>query len=198
MKLRGEVADRVGIASNGGWGARRTTMLGRVARVRIAAGGNLLRRMMYWTVALGGVLSLGMNVAAVAQSEPAQPRASNQTQAPQQGASQQGAPQPPTTQEQMARITQMLSLTDAQQQQVYPLLQQAQAKMQALVADTATPIADRQAQAAEVRQNLRTQIAAVLTPEQKQKLDSMTHHGPGGAGTAPAQPQSQPPSQPQK
>jgi len=173
-------------------------MLDKVARVRIAAGGNLLRRMMYWTVALGGVLSLGMNVAAVAQGEAAQPQASNQTQAPQQGSPQQGAPQPPTTQQQMARITQMLSLTDAQQQQVYPLLQQAQAKMQALVADTATPIADRQAQAAEVRQNLRTQIAAVLTPEQKQKLDSMTHHGPGGPGTSPSQPQSQPPSQPQR
>ena len=178
-------------------------MLDKVARVRIAAGGNLLRRMMYWTVALGGVLSLGMNVAAVAQGEAAQPQASNQTQAPQQGSPQQGtpqqgAPQPPTTQQQMARITQMLSLTDAQQQQVYPLLQQAQAKMQALVADTATPIADRQAQAAEVRQNLRTQIAAVLTPEQKQKLDSMTHHGPGGPGTSPSKPQSQPPSQPQR
>jgi Spy/CpxP family protein refolding chaperone len=173
-------------------------MLDKVARVRIAAGGNLLRRMMYWTVALGGVLSLGMNVAAVAQGEAAQPQASNQTQAPQQGSPQQGTPQPPTTQQQMARITQMLSLTDAQQQQVYPLLQQAQAKMQALVADTATPIADRQAQAAEVRQNLRTQIAAVLTPEQKQKLDSMTHHGPGGPGTSPSQPQSQPPSQPQR
>ena len=173
-------------------------MLDKVARVRIAAGGNLLRRMMYWTVALGGVLSLGMNVAAVAQGEAAQPQASNQTQAPQQGSPQQGAPQPPTTQQQMARITQMLSLTDAQQQQVYPLLQQAQAKMQALVADTATPIADRQAQAAEVRQNLRTQIAAVLTPEQKQKLDSMTHPGPGGPGASPSQPQSQPPSQPQR
>ena len=50
-------------------------MLDKVARVRIAAGGNLLRRMMYWTVALGGVLSLGMNVAAVAQGEAAQPQA---------------------------------------------------------------------------------------------------------------------------
>jgi Spy/CpxP family protein refolding chaperone len=139
-------------------------------------------------VALGGALSLGMNVAAVAQDAPAQPQTNNQAQAP-QGAPQQGTPQPPTMQQRMAGITQALNLTDAQQQQIYPLLTQAQQKMQALAADNATPIANRQAQADVIRQNLRTQIAAVLTPEQKQKLDSMTHHGPGTP--PPSQPQSQ-------
>jgi len=140
-----------------------------------------------------------MNVAAVAQGAPAQPQTNNQTQAPQgapqqgtpqqgapqQGAPQQGAPQPMTMQQRMAGITQALSLTEAQQQQIYPLLQGAQQKMQALAADNATPIADRQAQADVVRKNLHTQIEAVLTPEQKQKLESMTPHGP-------------PPSQPQR
>jgi Spy/CpxP family protein refolding chaperone len=123
----------------------------------------------------------------VAQGAPAQPN--NQTQAPQggpqQGAPQQGAPQPMTMQQRMAGITQALSLTDAQQQQIYPLLQEAQQKMQALAADNATPIADRQAQADMVRKNLHTQIEAVLTPEQRQKLESLTPHGP-------------PPSQPQR
>jgi Spy/CpxP family protein refolding chaperone len=125
-----------------------------------------------------------MNVAAVAQDAPAQPQTNNQTQA-QQGASQQGAPQqqqgapqPPTMQQRMAGITQALSLTDAQQQQVYPLLQQAQQKMQALVADNSTPINERQAQADMIRKNLRTQIAAVLTPEQRQKLEAMTTRAP--------------------
>jgi Spy/CpxP family protein refolding chaperone len=121
-----------------------------------------------------------MNVAAVAQGAPTQPQANNQTQAPQQG-----APQPPTMQQRMAGITQALSLTDAQQQQIYPLLQQAQQKMQALAADNSTPIADRQAQADVVRKNLHMQIEAVLTPEQRQKLESLTPHGP-------------PPSQPQR
>ena len=88
-------------------------------------------------------------------------------------------------QQRMAGITQALSLTDAQQQQIYPLLQEAQQKMQALVADNSTPIADRQAQADVVRKNLHTQIEAVLTPEQRQKLESMTPPGP-------------PPSQPQR
>ena len=167
-------------------------MLDRVASLGLAAGGNLLRQMTLWTVVLGGALCLGMNVAAVAQGAPAQPN--NQTQAPQgasqqgapqQGAPQQGAPQPMTMQQRMAGITQALSLTDAQQQQIYPLLQEAQQKMQALAADNATPIADRQAQADVVRKNLHTQIEAVLTPEQRQKLESLTPHGP-------------PPSQPQR
>jgi Spy/CpxP family protein refolding chaperone len=126
-----------------------------------------------------------MNVAAVAQDASTQPQTNNQTQAP-QGAPQQGVPQqPPTMQQRMAGITQALSLTDAQQQQIYPLLQQAQLKMQALAADNSTPIADRQAQANVVRKNLHTQIEAVLTPEQRQKLESLTPHGP-------------PPSQPQR
>jgi Spy/CpxP family protein refolding chaperone len=182
----------VGIASKDGWGYRNDHDAGQSRELMTAAGGNLLRRMTLWTVAVGGALCLGMNVAAVAQDAPAQPQTNNQTQAP-QGTPQQGAPQPPTLQQQMARITQSLSLTDAQQQQIYPLLQQAQQKIQALAADNTTPIADRQAQAGEVRMNLRTQIAAVLTPEQKEKLDSMTHHGPAGPGTPPpSQPQSQP------
>ena len=154
-------------------------MLDRVVSLRLAAGGNLLRQMTLWTVALGGALCLGMNVAAVAQDAPAQPQTNNQTQAPQ------GAPQQPTMQQRMSGITQALSLTDAQQQQIYPLLQQAQQKMQALAADNSTPISDRQAQADMIRKNLHTQIEAVLTPEQRQKLESMTPHGP-------------PPSQPQR
>jgi Spy/CpxP family protein refolding chaperone len=161
----------------------RATMLDRVASLLgLAAGGNLLKQMTLWTVVLGGALCLGMNVAAVAQDAPAQPQTNNQTQAQQgasqQGAPQQGAPQPPTMQQRMAGITQALSLTDAQQQQVYPLLQQAQQKMQALVADNSTPINERQAQADMIRKNLRTQIAAVLTPEQRQKLEAMTTRAP--------------------
>jgi Spy/CpxP family protein refolding chaperone len=163
-----------------------TTTLDRVASLWLATGGNLLTRMTLWTVAVSGALCLGMNVAAVAQvapaqpqtnNAPAQPQMNNQTPAP-QGAPQQPTMQQPTMQQRMAGITQALSLTDAQQQQVYPLLQQAQQKMQALVADNSTPINERQAQADMIRKNLRTQIAAVLTPEQRQKLEAMTTRAP--------------------
>ena len=135
---------------------------------------------------------LGMSVGAVAQNP----------SSPAQGQAQSGQPQQPqqmTMDERMARLTQALDLTTAQQQKIRPVLEQAQQQMQALAADNATPMADRQVKAQAIRENVRSQIDAVLTPEQKQHAEAMSQRGPGGAGTPPpAQPQSQPPSQPQK
>ena len=153
-------------------------MLDRVAGLRLATGGNLLRSMTLLTVALGGVLSLGMNAVVEAQMAPASPQANSQAQGPQQM----------TMDQRMARLTQVLNLTPAQQQQIRPVLEQAQAKMQALAADNATPMADRQAAAQKIREDVRSQIDAVLTPEQKQRVQGMQQHGPGGPGTPP-QPQ---------
>jgi Spy/CpxP family protein refolding chaperone len=128
---------------------------------------------------------LGMSVGAVAQnpSSPAQSQA-------QSGQAQQ--PPPMTMDQRMARLTQALDLTTAQQQKIRPVLEQAQQQMQALAADNATPMADRQVKAQAIRENVRNQIDAVLTPEQKQHAEAMSQHGPGGPGTPPAQPQSQP------
>jgi Spy/CpxP family protein refolding chaperone len=151
-----------------------------------------LKRMRYLTVALGGVLFLGMSVAAVAQNPSSPAQAPGQSQG---GQAQPPQPPPPMTMDQrMARLTQVLNLTTAQQQQIRPILEQAQQKMQALAADNATPMADRQTQAETIRNNVRSQIDAVLTDEQKQKVEAMSHPGPRGpgAGAPPAQPQSQP------
>jgi Spy/CpxP family protein refolding chaperone len=115
-----------------------------------------LKRFNYLLVAMGGVLCLGMSSGAVAQtpSNPGQDQAQSAPQA-----------QPQMTMDQrMARLTQMLDLTPAQQQQIRPVLEQAQQKMQALAADNATPMADRQAKAVAIRDNIRTQIDAILTP----------------------------------
>jgi Spy/CpxP family protein refolding chaperone len=142
-----------------------------------------LKRIKQFSVVLGGVLFLGMSVGAVAQS-PSSP-AQNPSQS---------APQPPqqmTMDQRMARLTQVLNLTTAQQQQIRPILEQAQQKMQALAADNATPMADRQAKAETIRESVRSQIDAVLTPEQKQKAMA-PHPGGPGSGAPPAQPQSQP------
>ncbi len=149
-----------------------------------------MKRANYLSVALGGIFFLGLSVGAVAQTGSAKMEGLGQS-----------APQPPppmTMDQRMARLTQVLNLTAAQQQKIRPVLEDAQVKMQALAADNATPIADRQAKAETIRESVRTQIDAVLTPEQKQRVQAMTQHGPGGPGTPPAQPQSQPPSQPQK
>jgi len=146
-----------------------------------------LRRINYLSVVLGGVCFLGMG--AVAQS------GSGMAPSPAQGQAQSGQPQQMTMDERMARLTQVLNLTPDQQKKIRPVLEEAQAKMQALAADNATPMADRQAKAEVIRENVRSQIDAVLTPEQKQHVQAMQQHGPGGPGTPPAQPQPQ--SQPQ-
>ena len=101
-------------------------------------------------------------------------------------------PQPMTMDERMARLTQALNLTAEQQQKIRPVLEQAQQQMQALAADNATPMADRQVKAQAIRENVRSQIDAVLTPEQKQHAEAMSQQRPGGQGTPPAKPQSQP------
>ena len=92
-----------------------------------------------------------------------------------------------TMDERMARLTQVLNLTPEQQQKIRPVLEQAQAQMQALAADNATPMADRQAKAETIRANVRSQIDAVLTPEQKQQAEAMSQQRPGGQGAPPAQ-----------
>jgi Spy/CpxP family protein refolding chaperone len=144
--------------------------------------------MKYLTVALGGVLFLGMSAAGGAQNpSPGQAPAPAQSGQPQR-------PQPMTMDQRMARLTQVLNLTTAQQQQIRPILEQAQQKMEALAADNATPMADRQAQAETIRNNVHSQINAVLTDEQRQKVEAMSRRGPGGPGSGapPAQPQPQP------
>ena len=153
-----------------------------------AAGGIHLKRINYLGAVLGGVCFLGMSVGAVAQSGSAKMEGLGPPQS---------APQPPppmTMDQRMARLTQVLNLTPEQQQKIRPVLEDAQAKMQALAADNATPMADRQVKAQAIRENVRTQIDAVLTPEQKQHAEAMSQQRPG---TPPAQPQSQP-SQPQQ
>jgi Spy/CpxP family protein refolding chaperone len=157
------------------------------SRAKRAAGGINLKRVKYLSVALGGVLFLGMSVGAVAQSG----SATMEGMGPPQGAPQH-APAQMTMDERMARLTQVLNLTPAQQQKIRPVLEQAQQQMQALAADNATPMADRQVKAQAIRENVRSQIDAVLTPEQKQHAEAMSQQRPGGPGTPPAQPQSQP------
>ncbi len=146
-----------------------------------------MKRNNYLNVALRGVFLLGMSVSAVAQNPgPAQSAPQSSAQAgPQQ-------PPPMTMDERMARLTQVLNLTPAQAQQIRPILEQAQAKMQALAADSATPMADRQAKAQALRESVRTQMDAILTPARKQKIEAMSQRGPGGPGSPPAQPPSQP------
>ncbi len=159
-----------------------------------AAEGDHLNRNKYLSVVMAGAVLLGMSVGAVAQNPPSPMQGAQQApmQAPQQA-------QPPTMDQRMARLTQVLNLTPAQQQQIRPVLEDAQSKMNALAADTATPMADRQAKAQALRETVRSKIDAVLTPEQKQKVQAASQRGPGGPpAQPPAQPQGQSQGQPQR
>jgi Spy/CpxP family protein refolding chaperone len=171
-----------GIASKVGWVDGLPAMLDRVA-AEAAAGGTNLKRIKQMSVVLSGVLFLGVSVSAVAQT-PGAPQ--SQTQAAPQAPPQ--APPQMTMDQRMARLTQVLNLTPAQAQQIRPILEQAQSKMQALAADTATPMADRQAKAVTIRDSVRSQIDAILTPEQKQRAMAPPPGAPG-AGAPAAQPQ---------
>jgi Spy/CpxP family protein refolding chaperone len=90
----------------------------------------------------------------------------------------------------------MLGLSDAQTTQVKAILDDERTKSEALRADqSADPQANR-AKMGEIRKDSETRIAAVLTPDQKTKWDTMRsqqqRRGPGGPPPAGAP---QPPPQ---
>lgn len=139
-------------------------------------------------LALGGLLTLGMG-AAVAQDTQAPPPQANG--APPRG---ERAMNPDR---QLARLTQALSLTSAQQDQIRPLLAERAQKMQALMQDQSLAPKDRRMQMRSVNEGTQNGIVAVLTDDQKQKYaqmrEEMREHRGRGRGAMPdgaAQPQS--------
>lgn len=79
-----------------------------------------------------------------------------------------------------------LNLTDDQRTKIEPILAERQEKMEALKADTATAPAAKKEQFRAIMKKSNADLAAVLTPEQQEKMKSM-HKGHKG-GEAPAAP----------
>jgi Spy/CpxP family protein refolding chaperone len=132
---------------------------------------------MLLTVALSGALSLGMTVVAVAQDT------SDPSQTQMQGRRGRGQQQSP--EQQLAKLTQELGLTSDEQQQILPLLQDQQQKMQALTLDGSLSMDDRRTQIQAIRKDTNSQIEPLLTDEQKTKFEALmtnAHHGGGGQG----------------
>lgn len=113
-------------------------------------------------LALGGVLALGMGMAA-AQEAPAP--------AAPQGAMRGMHRMDP--ERQLAHLTKALSLTSAQQDQIRPLLAERTQKMQALMQDQQLAPKDRRMQMRSISEGTQNGINAVLTDEQKQKYAAM-------------------------
>jgi Spy/CpxP family protein refolding chaperone len=139
-----------------------------------------------FTLALGGLLTLGVSGAAMAQDNPATQQ--------DQGQSGRG-PGRMNPDRQLEHMTKELGLTADQQNQIKPLLVDRQQKVQALFQDQSISQEDRRAKMQSIRQESQSKIEAVLNDQQKQKFATMQQErgrrgGPrGGPQESAPQPQ---------
>ena len=103
-----------------------------------------------------------------------------------------GQGQPPTAEQRLQRMTQQLNLTEAQQQQIKPILENESQQMQALRGDTSLSQDDRRAKMMQIRQPSASQIKPILNADQQKQFDEMMSRqgrgrGPGGPSQTPPQ-----------
>jgi Spy/CpxP family protein refolding chaperone len=103
---------------------------------------------------------------------------------------------PPSPEQRLQRMTQQLNLTEGQQQQIKPLLDNESQQMQALWQDSSLSQQDRGAKAQQIRQNTTDQIKPILNADQQKKFDEMQARRPrhnmqvnGTQASPPPQPQ---------
>ncbi len=78
----------------------------------------------------------------------------------------------------MARLGKALGLTPEQKARIKPILQDAKRQVKAVREDKSLTPEARKARIKEIRKSTREQISRVLTPEQRQKLDTIrSKHG---------------------
>jgi periplasmic protein CpxP/Spy len=87
-----------------------------------------------------------------------------------------GFRQPPSAEEQTARLTKALTLTEEQQGKVKGILEEQHQQMGKLREDTSVAPEDRFGKMRELREKAHSQIKAVLTDEQKKKFEEMEQH----------------------
>jgi Spy/CpxP family protein refolding chaperone len=143
----------------------------------------------FCTVALSGLLAIGMaGTAALAQDS-----------APPQSQPMQGEGGPSHRQmdpdKQLKHMTKTLDLTSDQQTQIKPILVNRDQQMQQLWQDQSTPREERRTKMEAIRQDTKSKIEAVLNDTQKQKYEQMEQQhsrgqgGPNGQGAAAQPPQ---------
>ena len=98
-----------------------------------------------------------------------------------------GQGQPPTAEQRLQRMTQQLNLSEAQQQQIKPILENEAKQMQALRGDSSLSQDDRMAKMTQIRQDSASQIKPILNADQQKQYDEMMSRqghgrGPGGPG----------------
>jgi len=114
------------------------------------------------------------------------------------GQSGRGPGQPITADQRLERMSKQLNLSEAQQQQIKPILENESTQMQALRDNTSLSQQDRWAKMTQIRQEFAAQVKPILNADQQKQFEEMMSRqrqgrGPGGPGQAP--PSSQPPQQ---
>lgn len=139
------------------------------------------------TLALTAFLTLGMAGSAFAQSETAP-----NTTTPPQGKVAQGHKLHPNRD--LRRLTKHLNLTQDQQSQIRPIIEDRDQKLNQLWQDSSISRADRKTKSQQIRDDADSKINAILTPEQRTKYTDMEarHHqkerveaSPGAQDTQP-------------
>lgn len=111
-----------------------------------------------------------------------------------QGQDQGGGPrQPMTADQRLQRMSQQLNLSEAQQQQIKPILENESKEMQALRDDTSLSQDDRRSKMMAIRQESTSQIKPILNADQQKQYDEMMSRGRGRGPGGPPPPQGQPP-----
>ena len=119
------------------------------------------------TIALSGLLALGMGAAASAQDAP--PQGDPQQQGGMQGGGMHRGMDPD---EQLAHMTKRYKLSADQQTQIKPILVDRQQQMMALRSDTSMSRQDKMAKMQSLQQDNAQKVEAVLTPDQKTKFEA--------------------------
>ena len=121
------------------------------------------------TIALSGLLAIGMSAAASAQDAMQSQGGDPQQQGNMQGHGGRHGMDPA---EQLAHMTKRYNLTADQQTQLKPILAEHQQEMMTLHADTSMSRPDKMAKMQSMQQDHAQKVEAVLTPEQKTKFEA--------------------------
>ncbi len=109
---------------------------------------------------------------------------------PEQGGGQwgQGQRQPMTADQRLQNMTRQLNLSEAQQQQIKPILENESKQMQALREDSSVAPEDRRSKMMQIRQETSGQIKPILNADQQKQYDEMMNRGRGRGMGGPGQP----------
>ena len=139
-------------------------------------------------IVLGGILATGLTLGSAAAFAQDAPAAAPDAAAQQGG----GHRQPPTPDEQVARMTKRYNLSADQQTQIKPIVADAQQKMMALRGDSSMSRDDKMAKMKSIHEDSNTRISAILNDTQKAQFAQdqqrmMQERMQRGGGAPPAQ-----------